>query len=156
MKLWSTGSYEYLHASKSCIDVYKRFVLDDAIGEVYVEDKAGESQGRAPGQASDYTLRAPTLLTVAPMTRRFTKISGPLTCPGPRYFAPPPCLLISRRPWLKTKAKILSHCCEKLKDINEKIAQAISNNRRNCKDPVNGGKTLRISNRDLVHQLELH
>ena len=37
---------------------------------------------------------------------------------------------------LKTKAKIPSHCCEKLKDIDEKIAQAISNNRRNCKDPM--------------------
>ena len=37
---------------------------------------------------SDYTLRPPTLLTVAPMTRRFTKISDPLTSPGPRYFAP--------------------------------------------------------------------
>ena len=30
----------------------------------------------------------PTILTVAPMTRRFTKVSGPLTSPGPRYFAP--------------------------------------------------------------------
>ena len=39
--------------------------------------KADKSQGRGPGQASDYTLRAPTLLTVAPMTRRFTKILPP-------------------------------------------------------------------------------
>ena len=35
--------------------------------------------------------RPPTILTVAPITRHFTKISGPLTSPGPRYFAPPPC-----------------------------------------------------------------
>ena len=32
---------------------------------------------------------------------------------------------------LKRKAKIPSHCCENLKDINKKIAQAISNNGRN-------------------------
>ena len=31
----------------------------------------------------------PTILIVAPTTRRFTKISSPLTSPGPRYFAPP-------------------------------------------------------------------
>ena len=45
---------------------------------------------------------------------------------------------------LKTKAKIPSHCCEKLKDINEKIAQAISNNRRNCKDPVGSKKWWKV------------
>ena len=49
--------------------------------------KAGESQGRAPGQASDYALRDPTILTVAPIIRHFTKISGPQL--SPRYFAPP-------------------------------------------------------------------
>ena len=54
------------------------------------KSKAGESQGRAPGQANDYKLRPATLLTVAPMTRRFTKISGSLTSPGPRYFVPLP------------------------------------------------------------------
>ena len=32
----------------------------------------------------------PTLLAVAPMTRRFTQISGSLTSPVPRYFAPLP------------------------------------------------------------------
>ena len=37
---------------------------------------------------------------------------------------------------LKTKAKIPSHCCEKL---NEKIAQAITK-RRNCKDPMGSRK----------------
>ena len=31
-----------------------------------------------------------TLLTVAPMTKRFTKIFGPLTSLGPRYFSPCP------------------------------------------------------------------
>ena len=41
---------------------------------------------------------------------------------------------------LKTKAKIPSHSCEKLKDINEKIAQAISNNRRNCKADSMGSR----------------
>ena len=42
---------------------------------------------------------------------------------------------------LKTKAKIPSHSCEKLKDINEKIAQTISNNRWNCKaDPMGSRK----------------
>ena len=41
---------------------------------------------------------------------------------------------------LKTKAKIPSHCSKKLKDINEKIAQAICNNRRNCKDPMGSRK----------------
>ena len=35
-------------------------------------------------------------------------------------------------PLVKTKAKIPSHCCEKL---NAKVAQAISN-RRNCKYPL--------------------
>ena len=59
---------------------------------------------------------------------------------------------------LKTKAKIPFHCCEKLKDINEKIAQGI-NNRRNCKDPMSTRKWWKdVDNksRDLVHQLELH
>ena len=40
-----------------------------SLSHAYIS-KAGESQGQAPGQASDYALRAPTLLTVAPMTRR--------------------------------------------------------------------------------------
>ena len=52
----------------------------------YCSSKAGGSQGRAPGQASDYTLRAPTILTVAPITRRFTvpRFRAHLTSPGPR------------------------------------------------------------------------
>ena len=37
---------------------------------------------------------------------------------------------------LKAKAKIPSHCYEKHKDINEKIAQAICNNKRNFKNPM--------------------
>ena len=32
----------------------------------------------------------PTILTVAPMTRRFTKISGPSNQSGPQVFCPPP------------------------------------------------------------------
>ena len=51
--------------------------------------KAGESRGRAPGQASDYALRAPNPLGSSPMTRCFIKISGPQTSLGPRYFVPP-------------------------------------------------------------------
>ena len=59
--------------------------------------KVGESRGRAPGQASDYALRAPNPFDSSAMTRCFIKISGPQTSPGPRYFAPaaPP----SCRPW---------------------------------------------------------
>ena len=51
--------------------------------------RAGESHGRAPGQASDYTLRAPNPLDSRTMKRRLTKISSPLNSSGPRYFAPP-------------------------------------------------------------------
>ena len=57
--------------------------------------KAGESRGRAPEQASDYALRGPNPLDSSAMTRCFIKISGPQTSPGPRYFAPPPCLPLS-------------------------------------------------------------
>ena len=56
------------------------------------DSKAGESRGRAPGQASDYALRAPNPLDNSAMTRCFIKISGPpkaQTSLGPRYFAPP-------------------------------------------------------------------
>ena len=55
-----------------------------------ISTKAGESRGRAPGQASDYALRGPNPLDSRAMTRCFIKISGPQTSPGPRYFAPPP------------------------------------------------------------------
>ena len=48
--------------------------------------KAGERQGRAPGQAITH-YGPPSLLTVAPMTRRLTKIS--VFCP------PPPALGVS-------------------------------------------------------------
>ena len=41
-----------------------------------------------------------TILTVAPMTKRFTKILGLLTSPGPRYFAAPDLPPPSRRPCL--------------------------------------------------------
>ena len=42
----------------------------------------------------------PTILTVAPMTRRFTKISGPPNQSAPQVFAPPPAVAPSRRPWV--------------------------------------------------------
>ena len=42
--------------------------------------------------------------------------------------------------YVEDKSKNSSHCCEKLKDINEKIVQAISNNRRNCKDSMGSRK----------------
>ena len=51
--------------------------------------EAGESRGRAPGQASDYALRGPNPLDSSAMTRCFIKISVLQTSPGPRYFAPP-------------------------------------------------------------------
>ena len=51
--------------------------------------KAGESRGRAPGQASDYALRAPNPLDSSPMTRCFIKISGPPNQSGPQVFCPP-------------------------------------------------------------------
>ena len=54
-----------------------------------LSSKAGESRGRAPGQASDFALRAPNPLDSSTMTRCFIKISGTQTSPGPRYFALP-------------------------------------------------------------------
>ena len=66
----------------------KLFALPDTFA--LPDIKAGESQGRAPGQASDYTLQAPTLTVyVASMTRRFTKISGPPNKSGHQVFCPP-------------------------------------------------------------------
>ena len=52
--------------------------------------KAGESRGRAPGQASDYALRAPKPLDNSTMTRSFIKISGPPNQSRPQVFFPPP------------------------------------------------------------------
>ena len=48
--------------------------------------KTGESRGRAPGQASDYALRAPNPLdsSACAMTRFFIKISGPPNQSGPQ------------------------------------------------------------------------
>ena len=51
--------------------------------------KAGESRGRAPGQASDYALRAPNPLDSSAMTRCFIKILGPPNQSGPQVFCPP-------------------------------------------------------------------
>ena len=52
--------------------------------------KAGESRGRAPGQASDYALRALNPLdSSALMTRCFIKTSGPPNKSGPQVFCPP-------------------------------------------------------------------
>ena len=51
--------------------LYKYRMASDKVLNVFHVDrrrpnaKAGESRGRDPGQASDYALRAPTLLTVA-------------------------------------------------------------------------------------------
>ena len=58
---------------------------------LYYSIKAGESRGRAPGQASDYALRAPNPLDSNAMTRCFIKISGPPNQSGPQVFCPPPC-----------------------------------------------------------------
>ena len=52
--------------------------------------KAGESRGRAPGQAGDYALRAPNPLDNSAMTRCFIKISGPPNQSGPQVFCLPP------------------------------------------------------------------
>ena len=52
------------------------------------DSKAGESRGRAPGQASDYALRAPNSLDNSAMTRCFIKISGPPNQSGPQVFCP--------------------------------------------------------------------
>ena len=52
--------------------------------------KAGESRGRAPGQASDYALRAPKPLDNSTMTRSFIKILGPPNQSRPQVFCPPP------------------------------------------------------------------
>ena len=73
--------------------------------------KAGESQGRAPGQASDYILRAPTILTVAPIIRHFTKISGPQSEPQvfcPAFPPPPPLLPALEKTLIQTFACQLS------------------------------------------------
>ena len=51
--------------------------------------KAGESRGRAPGQASDYVLWAPNPLDNSTMNRCFIKISGPPIQSGPQVFPPP-------------------------------------------------------------------
>ena len=50
--------------------------------------KAGKSRGRAPGQASDYALRAPNPLDNSAMTRCFIKISWPPNQSGPQVFCP--------------------------------------------------------------------
>ena len=49
--------------------------------------KADKSHGRAPGQASDYALWAPPLLTVAQWPDVLSRFRGPQDF-GPRYFAP--------------------------------------------------------------------
>ena len=58
--------------------------------------KAGKSRGQAPGQASDYALRAPNPLDSSTMTRCFIKISDSPNQSGPQVFCPPAPL--SRQP----------------------------------------------------------
>ena len=53
--------------------------------------KTGKSQGRASGQAGDYTLRTPNPLDSGTHDQTFYQDLGPpLTSLGPRYFVPPP------------------------------------------------------------------
>ena len=54
-----------------------------------VFNKAGESQGRAPGQASDYTLRAPNHLDRSTHYLTFYQNFGPPNQFGPQVFCPP-------------------------------------------------------------------
>ena len=56
--------------------------------------KAGESCGRAPGQASDYALRAANPLGSSAMTRCFIKFRALKPVRAPGILPPPP----SRRP----------------------------------------------------------
>ena len=51
--------------------------------------KAGESQGRAPGQASDYTLRAPNPLDSCTHDQTFYQDVGSPNQSGPQVFYPP-------------------------------------------------------------------
>ena len=91
------GAYSHIQDWLTNFFWNKVYFKRNKSGKTWIYDyvpKAGESRGRAPGQASDYTLRAPNPLDSSPMTRCFIKISGPQTSLGPRYFAPP----LSRRP----------------------------------------------------------
>ena len=60
-----------------------------AVSFVEIKYKAGESCGRAPGQASDYALQAPNPLDSSTMTRCFIRISSPPNQSGPQVFCPP-------------------------------------------------------------------
>ena len=62
----------------------------------WISSKAGESRGRAPGQASDYALLAPNPLGSSPLPDVLSRFWAPNQS-GPQVFyptAPPP----SRRP----------------------------------------------------------
>ena len=52
--------------------------------------KADESQSRAPGQASDCTLRAPNPLDSCTQEQTFYQDFGFLNQSGPKAFCPPP------------------------------------------------------------------
>ena len=69
-------------------EIISSFNVSNICYEWRIQPKPGESRDRAPGQASNHALRAPNTLDSSTMTRCFTKISGPLTSPGPRD--PPP------------------------------------------------------------------
>ena len=77
--------------------------------------KAGESQGRAPGQASDYTLRAPNPLDSCTHNQTFYQDFGPPSQSGPQVFCPPPAPLPLAGPWQAvvqmTEAARLSLMC---------------------------------------------
>ena len=65
---------------------------------VNLSSKAGESQSRAPGQASDYTLRAPDPLDSRTYDQTFYQDFGPPNQSGPQVFCPPAPPPPSRQP----------------------------------------------------------
>ena len=58
--------------------------------EIFQLTKAGETQARTPGQASDYTLRAPHSLDSRTHDRKFYQDFGAPDQPGSQVFCPLP------------------------------------------------------------------